>query len=166
MDFDYWFSDHLMFIGKNAGKRGYGWPRPHLRWCTSKKIKSMYKFKTKDCKEYIGIAADEDRRITALWKVSPNIILPLVDWEITEADALEYCYSKGFHWEGHYDHFNRLSCWCCPLQGIKSLKILYNRHPDLWAQLVEMDKKSRNIFKIGYTLDNLTKRFSANNDTE
>jgi hypothetical protein len=30
---------------------------------------------------------------------------PLIDWNITEKQALEYCYSKGFNWSGLYEKF-------------------------------------------------------------
>ena len=45
---------------------------------------------------------------------------------------------------------NSTSCWCCPLQPLSALRNLYKYFPDLWNQLLEMQKKSRTPFKIGH----------------
>ena len=42
----------------------------------------------------IGIAADEDRPL------SPDFRYPLVEWGVTEKEALAYCLSHGFDWGG------------------------------------------------------------------
>lgn len=43
--------------------------------------------------EYVGIAADETKRMkTACY--------PLVEWAMTEKDCLAYCYERGFDWGG------------------------------------------------------------------
>lgn len=70
-------------------------------------------------KQYIGIAADETRRIREL-------NYPLVDWGMAEADCLRFCKERGFDWEGLYEIFHRVSCWCCPLQSLDELRKLKN----------------------------------------
>ena len=67
---------------------------------------------------------------------------PLVEWGWTERDCLEYCYSKGFRWGGLYENFKRVSCYCCPLQGVGALRTLYNKYPTIWKMLKEKDKLS------------------------
>ena len=84
---------------------------------------------------------------------------PLVNWNMTEADCLKYCYEKGFYWDGLYEHFDRLSCWCCPLKNLKELRILYKHYPILWKQLKEMDKKSYNKFRADYSVQELENKF-------
>lgn len=136
---------------------GYGWASFRNRWCTSRmKTRVTEKFCKgvgDDCKHYIGIAADEPERI------KPSNLYPLVRWGITEADALEYCYKHGFDWGGLYEHTNRVSCWCCPLQSIKSYRALWKYHSELWAELKQMDARSPSAMCSSYTLDELEKRF-------
>ncbi|MGN1050576.1 MAG: 3'-phosphoadenosine 5'-phosphosulfate sulfotransferase (PAPS reductase)/FAD synthetase, partial [Selenomonadaceae bacterium] len=88
---------------------------------------------------YVGIAYDERERCK-------DKNYPLVEWQITERQALEYCYSKGFNWGGLYEKFTRVSCWCCPLKRISELKQLYLHYPELWAQLKDMDSRAYNQF--------------------
>lgn len=155
--FDYYMFDHEKTKGKNKGKKGYGWATMFCRWCTSNlknKVINDYlkKYKEEGYTEYIGIAFDEPKRIK-------DKRYPLVEYEMTEADCLKYCYDKGFHWDGLYEHFDRLSCWCCPLKNLKELKILYTYYPELWQELKEMDKKSYNQFRADYSVEQLEEKF-------
>ncbi len=162
--FDYWMFDHVKTRGKNKGKKGYGWANDRIRWCTSSfKTTVTDKFlketlKGSPYKSFIGIAYDEPKRHEKILN-NPLVAHPLFDWKITEKDALEYCYSLGFDWEGLYEDFDRLSCWCCPLKNLKELRILYHKYPALWEELKEMDKKSYNQFKSRYSVQDLEEKF-------
>lgn len=46
----------------------------------------------KNVVQYVGIAADEPKRLRRL---EENKVAPLADWGITEADALRLCYEGG-----------------------------------------------------------------------
>ena len=124
-------------------------------------IKRYLKEKYNDCDiiEYHGIAVDETKRLDK--NKEKNIKYPLVDWNMTENDCLEYCYSKGFNWGGLYKKFARLSCWCCPLQRIGELKILYNNYPDLWNRLQYWQDNTYRRFRADYTVDGLTYKFKG-----
>ncbi len=37
---------------------------------------------------------------------------PLVEWGITEAQALQACYDRGLNFGGLYEIYHRASCWC------------------------------------------------------
>ena len=50
-------------------------------------------FNRANTKLYIGIAADEPKRVK-------DDIYPLFEWGITEEQALKYCYKHGFDWGG------------------------------------------------------------------
>ena len=100
----------------------------------------LKKYKEEGYIEYVGIAYDEQERIK-------DKKYPLIEWQMTEKDCLQYCYDRGFDWNGLYEHFDRVSCWCCPLKNQKELTILWQYYPDLWEQLKEMDKKTYNYFK-------------------
>lgn len=156
---------HKRTRGKHINTVGYGWANMRIRWCTSNlKVQTMNKY-LKDKGEvlhYIGIAYDEPKRHQ---NIKSNVIHPLYDWKITENDALQYCYDKGFNWGGLYEHFDRLSCWCCPLKNNKELKCLYEYYPSLWNELKDMDNKSFNSFKdkgVQYYEDKFKKELNKN----
>lgn len=157
--FDYFMFEHVKTRGKNKGKRGYGWATMMIRWCTSElKTRVINKFIATidgECIQFIGIAADEPKRLRDL----PNIRYPLAEWGITEPDALQYCYSLGFDWDGLYEHFDRASCWCCPLKNLRELKALWKYYPDLWVQLKDMDGRAYNRFRADYSVSDLEKKF-------
>ena len=157
--FEYLMFDYKRKRGKFQGKCGYGWPRPNARWCTSKlKTDVINRYfrelsKHKNVIHCVGIAFDESQR-------AKDKRYPLIEYGVTEDQALKYCYSKGFDWEGLYEIFNRVSCWCCPLQPIAELRKLRKFRPDLWKKLCDMDKKSWNSFRIDYDTQQLEKRFA------
>ena len=160
IDFDYWFSEHVKTKGR-IGEIGYGWPNHFNRWCTRLKISAIQKRMPLKGVEYVGIAADERHRTQKITDKKGVISrTPLVEWGITGKQTLEYCYSKGFDWEGLYEKMHRVSCWCCPLSRIGELRVLHNDFPELWAELQEMDKKSRRKFKADYSLNELSERFA------
>ena len=93
---------------------------------------------------------------------------PLVEWGITEAQALQICYDRGYDFGGLYEIYNRASCWCCPFQRIGELRKLRKYHPELWAKLLEMDRRAREQFGPGplgqfkkdWSVDRLEERFA------
>lgn len=157
--FEYFLFDYQLKKGERKGEHGYGWARPHSRWCTKTLKTSITDKYLSDLKrehevvECIGIAADEPKRIH-------EKRYPLVEYGITEKQALEYCYQKGFTWGGLYEKFDRVSCWCCPLQRIDELRILRHDFPELWEKLMDMDKRSYNQFRIDYSIKQLDRRFA------
>lgn len=85
---------------KKNGAVGYSFPDFRNRWCTAyfkrdhiKKYLSK-KAAGREIIQYVGIAADEEKRL----KQVEGKRYPLAEWGWTEADALQYCYSKGFDW--------------------------------------------------------------------
>ena len=130
---------------------GYGWPGMKVRWCTgqlkthliTKEVNRLKK--EKNALHYIGIAADEAHRC----KSDEHTRYPLVEWGITEAQALQICYNQGCDWGGLYEIYHRALCWCCPLQRIGELKKLRRHHPELWRRLLDMDNRARAMFGPG-----------------
>ena len=78
---------------------------------------------------------------------------------MTEADCLQYCYDRGFDWDGLYNYFSRVSCWCCPLQSLKDLKQLYRHFPEQWEQLKAWDTVTWRKFRADYSVRELEARF-------
>ena len=145
--------------------RGYSWPGPVNRWCT-KELKEIPREKflaplreKYDIIEYVGLAADEGYRLERKNNMREGQRHPLVDWGMTEADCLKYCYDRGYDWEGLYNYFERVSCWCSPLQPPSQLRILYRHFPELWATLKAWDEKSWRKYKPEYSIAELEQRF-------
>lgn len=150
----------------NKGKihrYGNGWPSHSRRWCTREKVNIIEKFSGHydNPISVIGYAADEKKRIKDNSKYPKRY--PLIEWGITEKDALQYCLDRGYDWGGLYGIFNRVSCYCCPLQRIGELKKLRQYFPDLWAKMLEMDaampEHNRGFMKYK-TVHDMEKRFA------
>ena len=150
---------------------GNGWPGIRVRWCTGQLKTHLISKEVNRLKgeyhalHYVGIAADEPARIK-------NEIYPLVEWGITEAQALKICYDRGFDWNGLYEIYHRCSCWCCPFQRIDELRRLRLHHPELWKKLREMDEKAigqfgntaLGRFKDNWSVEQLEQRFAAEDE--
>lgn len=96
--YDYWMFDHVKTKGSRKGEKGYGWANMLCRWCTkalkTSVLNKYHKTLGDNVNEFVGIAYDERERCK-------DKNYPLVDWKITEADALKYCYDRGFDWGGY-----------------------------------------------------------------
>ena len=151
-------------------RKGYGWAGPRMRWCTSRlkdtpRERFLRPLREKyDVMEYIGIAADEQYRLDRPRNKQESHVHPLVDWNMTEADCLQYCYDRGYTWDGLYEHFKRVSCWCCPLQSLSELRQLYKHYPGLWGQLKDWDRRTWRKFRADYSVEELETRFNLENE--
>lgn len=168
-DFEYYLCDHEVKKRKPSsdfyGQPGYGWADHLSRWCTSELKRSVIKAHLKqlceayDVIQYVGIAADEDYRMVRKNNQDKNHRHPLRDWGWTEAKAMQYCRDKGYDWEGLYDIFPRVSCWCCPLKSYDDLRKLREHFPDLWQELLRLDAKQCKKFAHGYSVADFNQRF-------
>ncbi|MEG0896501.1 MAG: phosphoadenosine phosphosulfate reductase, partial [Ruthenibacterium sp.] len=118
---------------------------------------------------YIGIAADETKRLEKPkqnWKLHP-----LADWGITEKQALEICYNNGVYWNENgirlYDILDRVSCWCCCNKNLKELKNIYTYLPQYWKRLEAMQSSlDRPMKGNGKSVFELRKRFDLEDNHE
>ena len=178
--FDWMFSEFPVVKRgtQNVHRLGRYWPSPSLRWCTGRKQESLRSHilalthrqgVTLPLKQCIGFAADELERLDGTTKKDRAYYVqryPLIEWGVTEADALAYCKKRGFTWGGLYNCFNRVSCFCCPLQGLTELRKLRWFFPDLWQRMLEMDSwlpedDKRRRFNHASSVAALDARFAA-----
>lgn len=159
--FEYLLLEHKVNVRdkeNHPNDKGYSFPGSRLRWCTSKLKTDVIERFIRNLKnsytviQYVGIAADEENRVK-------NLNYPLIDWGMTEADCLKYCYEKGFDFGGLYKIFHRVSCWCCPLQSLEELRQLRKHFPDLWQQLQEWQLKTWRKFRADFSVQELEIRF-------
>lgn len=147
MDFVHCMMDRpLVRPRSKSGKpraQGWGWPSAGRRWCTKEKTMALDKYIQGigggiTC---IGFAADEAHRAKSkrLLRIAERVRFPLIDWGMTEAAALADCRRRGFSWGGLYDHFSRVSCFCCPLKSLSDIRKIRHHYPDLWATMLTWD---------------------------
>ena len=167
-DFEYYLTTHEPKRKPTSdfyGMPGYGWPGVFSRWCTKtmkqgiitnhlRELRTQY-----DVYQYIGIAADEDYRVQRATNQNKWHIHPLREWGWAEADAMKYCRDNGYDWEGLYDIFQRVSCWCCPLQSLSDLRKLRKHFPELWQRLIELDENQPKPYKSFLAVKQLGSRF-------
>ena len=140
---------------------GYEWCGGNARWGTSGKLTAIRKhykemYDNEEIYEYVGIASDEPDRI----KDDKHKLYPLVEWQMTENDCLQYCYSHGYSWDENgvelYSVLDRVSCWCCRNKNLKELKNIYIYLPQYWQRLrglqsridTPMKGKGKSVFEL------------------
>lgn len=171
--------DYLMFDHKVNRKNkeldhllGYSWADSRSRWCTTLlKTNLIDRYFSDMRKEYdviqcVGIATDEQYRLERDGNKRYDKRHPLVEWGWSEQDALNYCYEHGYDWEGLYELFGRVSCWCCPLKSLGELRTMYNLFPELWEELKDMDRRTWRKFKKDYSVEELEVRFKLEKEFE
>lgn len=146
---------------------GYKWCGGCARWGTSLKLEAIQKNNNKygdeTIVEYVGVAVDERQRINRKRNGNRIKIYPLVEWEMSEKKCLEYCYSKGWHWNENgyelYDLLDRVSCKYCKNKNLKELRNIYHYMPNVWQELKELQDKVQMPFKGDKTIHDLETRF-------
>lgn len=168
--FYYMLNEKPVKSNKNGKiRQGNGWSSMFRRWCTGRKLGELKKYlkQQKDFTCCIGFAADEVKRIPIKSKNKWPERYPLIEYDISEDEALQYCYGHGFDWGGLYKLFGRVSCYCCPLQRIGELKNLRKHKPELWAKMLEMDKPliaQGRDFRSGKSVHDFEKRFAKEDE--
>lgn len=154
------FEYYLKEVEKKDGSRGYGFPNTKFRWCTALlKIKLIKEHMGKDkFISYIGLASDEIKRIEKTMDKELKSF-PLLAWNMTEADCLQYCYDRGFDFGGFYNTHDRMGCWCCPFQTIQDLRLLRKKYPVEWEQIITWEKETGESFKQNIAIASLEERF-------
>ncbi len=165
-DFKWKMFDKPVNGTKNGFHYGYSWCGGRCRWGTTDKIQAIERY-CKGAIEYVGIAADETRRLEKERK--PIKRFPLVELNMSERDCLEYCRLQGFNWiEGNidlYEILDRVSCWCCANKNLKELKNMYTYLPDYWERLKRLQARTDRPMKgEGKSVFDLEKRFKEANN--
>ena len=118
----------------------YGKAHPSGGWCTGAKrdccnkyIRLMLK-DNPDIIECIGYTTDEIKRAEKTEKNKKwPVRFPLIELGISEKDALQYCYMRGYLFGGIYNWMpsKRVSCYNCPKQSKADWKAIEKYHPEL-----------------------------------
>ena len=156
-------------INKRNGEvqQGYKWCGGTARWGTRLKLDAINKhnktYGDEVVVEYVGVAADERHRINRQRDKNRIKLYPLVEWEMSEKDCLNYCYNNGWHWSENgyelYDLLDRVSCKYCKNKNLKELRNIYHYMPDVWQELKDLQDKVQMPYKDGKTIHDLETRF-------
>ena len=132
---------HLFTRGKNVGQK-HGFTRPRRcvvnRECKSKAINSYKRAQGANVICYVGIAADESKRLKRLEGTS-NVSL-LAKYGIKEDDALRLCKERDLL-SPVYEISSRNGCWFCPYAKDKELIHFIQRHEEMFDKLIEWEKE-------------------------
>lgn len=111
-------------------------------------------------RHFVGIAADEKKRVAR--GIRSGYIMPLAIEGITERDAFKICRKERIL-SPIYENaiFNRIGCWFCPHSTIEQLKYVWQTSPELFEDLVKLDKCSKFKFHPPYTATDLWNMFES-----
>ena len=159
----------VQFMPQAECSRIKGFPRTAIvggLWCNDLKTINPLKFLDKprergaktNIVQYIGIAADEPKRIER-WQDRKDKVLPLVQIGWDEAKCRQIAEDLGML-APTYTTGERDGCWFCHNQGIKQLRRLRKEYPGLWAKLLQWDTDSPTTFHAdGRTVHDFDRRF-------
>lgn len=156
------YCDYFYSKFEKGGKVGriYGYPFLVGPWCNDRlKMKPIAAWQ-KEMGEYtaiVGIAADETKRIDR--DTVSGKALPLVDHDITEAEAFNISRKADLLSPAYNNGRCRLGCWFCHNQRVGELRRLRAEHPVLWQKLMALDRDSPVTFKPDKTLSDFDERF-------
>ena len=129
------------------------------RDCKLTPIKAYMRSLGSDVVQYIGIAYDEQDRLTRL--EAGRAISLLAKYQKTERDAADICKRAGLY-SPAYAFTDRNGCFFCPNAKERELRHLYECHPDLWARLLECQgapNKATELFNRKERFDEIDQRF-------
>ena len=156
---------HVRESGKREGQIA-GFPYQNAPECNSELKRPVFKEIEKQARgavQYIGIAADEPKRIERHQK-KEGISMPLVDAGWTEQMCRDWCKENELL-SPIYTTSARGGCWFCHNQGIDQLRQLRKDYPDLWALLLKWDNDSPATFHAdGKTVHDFERRFQWEDD--
>lgn len=152
---------------KESGEVGYGWCGKQ-RWGTAIKkqlLNNYYQSKERFVVEYVGIAADEAHRIDIEPHKNYAKAYPLIKWQMTEANCLQYCYEHGIEWKQDgirlYDILDRVSCMHCQQKNLKELRNIRKHLPELWDSFKDWQCRIQFPYRSdGATIHDLDRRFA------
>ena len=159
------------------GTREYGFHcGGTCRWGTADKRTILGKYaEERGAIVLVGIAADEAHRREKEFK--PYKRFPLIDWGMSEADCLVYCYERGHEWREHgaatpdgtirlYDILDRVSCWCCTNKNLDELRNVYHLLPEYWERLKDLQRRTCRPMKgEGKSVFDLETRFKLEDES-
>ena len=131
--FDHWFELYRGTL-----------PSPQMRWCTRlMKIKPLEEWLGDDeATSYVAIRSDERNR-KGYVSTKPNItaVFPFVEEDVDHDGVLRILTEAGVGLPEYYEWRTRSGCYFCFFQRKAEWVGLADRHPELFAKAVAIEKK-------------------------
>lgn len=124
-------------------------------------IQNFYKKISEPYTQYVGIAADEKKRLERL--NGTNKISLLARYGYTENMAYALCQQYDLL-SPIYDFTQRGGCWFCPNATYSEFAHVKAKHPELWNELKQLSAEKDLVstgFKYGKTFDEVNKKIDA-----
>lgn len=112
------------------------------RDCKTRPCEKYYKNQTEPYNVITGIASDEKDRILTNAANNRKSILEIID--ILEYQTYGICAPEKLL-SPTYTYSERGGCWFCPNQKIQELELLYREFPNLWNDLMEIQKMPNKV---------------------
>jgi 3'-phosphoadenosine 5'-phosphosulfate sulfotransferase (PAPS reductase)/FAD synthetase len=112
------------------------------RDCKTRPCERYYKSHDEEYTAILGIAADEKDRLLTMEAKEQVSILDLL--QIEEFAAFGVCSQEDFI-SPTYSFSFRGGCWFCPNQKIQEWELLYRCFPNLWGELMEVQKMPNKV---------------------
>lgn len=133
-------------VPENKGKKA-GFPNasccPIRRDLKLKPIYDFYKSLNEDYVQYIGIAADETRRLESLHSVK-NAISLLEKYNYSEEMCVALCKEYNLY-SPAYKYSKRQGCWFCPNAKIEECRAVKETYPETWNSFVALEEEQNLI---------------------
>lgn len=140
------FTDYFFWPITRGDRAGmlHGFPLTGKGRCSIKrdcKLPPLRQFirQHKDAVWYLGIAADEPRRLASM---ETGAVSLLAKYNVDQDGAREMCRKAGLL-SPIYGFAPRGGCFFCPNAKERELRHLRDHHPDLWSKLLEMAANPR-----------------------
>lgn len=111
------------------------------------KIKPMNQYLAsleEDYIQYLGICADEPKRLASMKKRNAGISL-LEKYGVNQSMAKELCLSYGLYSDG-YELSKRGGCFFCPYAKLEEHQYLKEKDPETWKKFVSLEKEENVAF--------------------
>lgn len=166
---DYVSFFHSAVGGRHKGKI-YGFPIGGMcvinRDCKMRPIKQYYRQFQGHVVQYVGIAADEPKRLVRLENTKQiSKVSLLAKYGYTEEMAKEKCLEYGLL-SPIYETSHRGGCWFCPNCKLNSFAEFKRNHPDMWQELLLLSETPNLCsygFKYGMSVKEVTTKIDAIN---
>lgn len=135
------------------------------RDCKLRPIKKFYKSINDQYIQYVGIAADEPKRLKTLHSQKNKVSL-LEKFNYTEKMAYDLCEKYGLL-SPIYKFTARNGCWFCPNQRMCELDWLYKNHNKLFKELVKLQdtpNKASEKWNRKFTIKQIEKQLIQRNN--
>lgn len=119
----------------------FGFPLTGLcgvkRDCKEKPVKDFLKHIEDEIVQYVGICADETKRLESLHRQGGRISL-LEKYGYTEEMARLKCQEYGLL-SPIYEFTNRGGCWFCPNAKLAEHREMRKRYPETWKEFISLE---------------------------